>query len=47
MLGASQPIGPMIRPDEDAHIAVNLCSVESAMVTGASFLIDGGVMAGD
>jgi len=42
-----QPIGRMIRPDEVAHMAVYLCSDESAMVTGASFLIDGGVMAGD
>ncbi len=42
-----QPIGRMIRPDEVASMAVYLCSEESAMVTGASFLIDGGVMAGD
>lgn len=42
-----QPIGRMIRPDEVAHMAVYLCSDESAMVTGAAFLIDGGVMAGD
>jgi 2-keto-3-deoxy-L-fuconate dehydrogenase len=42
-----QPIGRMIRPEEVAHAAVYLCSEESAMVTGTSVLIDGGVMAGD
>jgi NAD(P)-dependent dehydrogenase (short-subunit alcohol dehydrogenase family) len=36
----------MIRPDEIAHMAVYLCSDESAMVTGSSFLIDGGVLTG-
>lgn len=41
-----QPVGRMIRPDEVAHMAVYLCSDESQMVTGASFLIDGGVMTG-
>ncbi|MCC7039299.1 MAG: SDR family oxidoreductase [Burkholderiales bacterium] len=41
-----QPIGRMIRPDEIGHLAVYLCSDESAMVTGSSFLIDGGVLAG-
>ena len=47
MLESYQPIGRMIQPDEVAHMAVYLCSDESAMVTGASFVIDGGVMAGD
>jgi 2-keto-3-deoxy-L-fuconate dehydrogenase len=46
-LSEYQPIGRMIQPEEVAHMAVYLCSDESAMVTGASFLIDGGVMAGD
>jgi len=46
-LSEYQPIGRMIRPEEVAHMAVYLCSDESAMVTGAQFLIDGGVMAGD
>ena len=41
-----QPIGRMIRPDEIGHMAVYLCSDESAMVTGSSFLIDGGVLTG-
>jgi NAD(P)-dependent dehydrogenase (short-subunit alcohol dehydrogenase family) len=41
-----QPVGRMIRPDEIASMAVYLCSDESQMVTGSSFLIDGGVMMG-
>jgi len=41
-----QPIGRMIRPDEVASMAVYLASEESAMVTGSSFPIDGGVLAG-
>jgi len=41
-----QPVGRMIRPDEIAGMAVYLCSDESQMVTGSSFLIDGGVMMG-
>ena len=45
-LAEYQPIGRMIRPEEVAHMALYLCSDESQMVTGASFLIDGGVMAG-
>jgi NAD(P)-dependent dehydrogenase (short-subunit alcohol dehydrogenase family) len=42
-----QPVGRMIRPEEIGHLAVYLCSSESEMVTGSSYLIDGGVMAGD
>jgi 2-keto-3-deoxy-L-fuconate dehydrogenase len=38
-LSEYQPIGRMIQPEEVAHMAVYLCSDESAMVTGASFLI--------
>jgi NAD(P)-dependent dehydrogenase (short-subunit alcohol dehydrogenase family) len=41
-----QPVGRMIRPEEIAHLAVYLCSDESQMVTGSSYLIDGGVMTG-
>jgi 2-keto-3-deoxy-L-fuconate dehydrogenase len=41
-----QPIGRMILPDEIASMALYLCSDESQMVTGSSFLIDGGVLAG-
>lgn len=41
-----QPVGRMIKPEEIGHLAVYLCSDESQMVTGASYLIDGGVMMG-
>lgn len=46
-LSRYQPAGRMIRPSEVAAMALYLCSDESAMVTGGSFVIDGGVMAGD
>jgi len=46
-LSRYQPIGRMITTDEVASMAVYLCSEESAMVTGSSFVIDGGVTAGD
>ena len=46
-LSGYQPIGRMITTDEVASMAVYLCSEESAMVTGSSFVMDGGVMAGD
>jgi NAD(P)-dependent dehydrogenase (short-subunit alcohol dehydrogenase family) len=46
-LSAYQPVGRMITTDEVASMAVYLCSDESAMVTGSSFVIDGGVTAGD
>jgi len=45
-LHALQPLGRMIRPDETAALALYLCCDESAMVTGSSFLIDGGLLAG-
>ncbi|MFE3838223.1 SDR family NAD(P)-dependent oxidoreductase [Pseudogemmobacter sonorensis] len=46
-LAAYQPLGRMIRPDEVAAMAVFLASDESAMISGQSFVIDGGVTAGD
>lgn len=46
-LSRYQPVGRMIQPSEVASMAVYLCSDESAMVNGGSFVIDGGVMAGD
>lgn len=46
-LSRYQPIGRMITTEEVASMAIYLCSNESAMVTGGSFVIDGGVMAGD
>lgn len=42
-----QPIGRMIEPHEVAHLAVYLCSDESAMTTGGTFTIDGGVLSGN
>lgn len=45
-LHALQPVGRMIRPDEVAALALYLCSDEAAMVTGASYLIDGGLLVG-
>ena len=41
-----QPIGRMIQPSEIAQMALYLCSDESKMVTGGSYLIDGGVLMG-
>lgn len=46
-LSRYQPTGRMIQPAEVAAMAVYLCSEEAAMVTGQSFVIDGGVTAGD
>jgi NAD(P)-dependent dehydrogenase (short-subunit alcohol dehydrogenase family) len=45
-LHALQPLGRMIRVDEVAALALYLCSDEAAMVSGASYLIDGGLLAG-
>ncbi len=36
----------MIEPSEVAQMALYLCSDESKMVTGGSYLIDGGVLMG-
>ncbi len=45
-LHALQPLGRMIRTEEVAALALYLCSDEAAMVSGASYLIDGGLFAG-
>lgn len=44
-LSAYQPIGRMGQPEEIAALAVYLASDEAAFVTGAAYLIDGGVTA--
>ena len=41
-LAKTQPIGRMGAPEEIAHLALYLCSDESAFVTGTDFPIDGG-----
>ena len=43
---AMSPMGRMGRPDEIAAMAVFLASNEASYVTGAEFLVDGGMMAG-
>ncbi len=44
-LHARQPIGRMGRPDEIAPLALYLVSDESGFVTGANYVIDGGLTA--
>jgi NAD(P)-dependent dehydrogenase (short-subunit alcohol dehydrogenase family) len=41
-LSQTQPIGRMGKPKEIAGLALYLCSDESAFITGANYLIDGG-----
>ncbi len=43
-LSRSQPIGRMAKPIEIAHLALYLCSDESAFVTGTDYPIDGGTI---
>ncbi len=45
-MSATQALGRMARPDEIAAAALYLASEESAFITGAAFLIDGGWSAG-
>lgn len=40
------PLGRMGTPDEVAHMALYLAGPNSAYVTGAEFVIDGGILAG-
>lgn len=41
-LSQTQPIGRMGQPEEIAGLALYLCADESAFITGANYLIDGG-----
>ncbi len=43
---ARQPIGRLGRPDEVARAALYLASDDTAFITGAEFVIDGGIVAG-
>ncbi|HVE75237.1 MAG TPA: glucose 1-dehydrogenase [Actinomycetota bacterium] len=43
---ARQPIGRLGRPDEVARAALYLASDDAAFITGAEFVIDGGIVAG-
>jgi 3alpha(or 20beta)-hydroxysteroid dehydrogenase len=44
---ASLPLGRIGRPEEQARLALFLASDESSYCTGAEFIADGGMMAGD
>jgi len=41
-LSKSQPIGRMGKPEEIAGLALYLCSIEAAFITGCDYQIDGG-----
>ena len=43
--GKSHPIGRVVAADEVAQLVLFLCSASARAITGASFVIDGGLMA--
>lgn len=45
-LVARQPLGRLAQPDEVAGLVVYLASADAAFVTGAAWVIDGGIAAG-
>jgi meso-butanediol dehydrogenase / (S,S)-butanediol dehydrogenase / diacetyl reductase len=46
VMGAAHPIGRMGEADEIANTVTFLASDEASFITGASFVVDGGVTAG-
>jgi meso-butanediol dehydrogenase / (S,S)-butanediol dehydrogenase / diacetyl reductase len=45
-MGSAHPIGRMGEPDEIANAVTFLASEEASFITGASFVLDGGITAG-
>jgi NAD(P)-dependent dehydrogenase (short-subunit alcohol dehydrogenase family) len=43
--GKTHPIGRVIRPEEVARLVLFLCSDDASAITGAAYLVDGGLMA--